>query len=65
MTLNDIPPQKSKQTNKQTNKTRVKQQFLQQQETPKTLQNVHWPQVKPVTIRREKKKVLVVLHAKS
>ena len=37
-------------------KTKAKQQFPQQQETPKTLQNVHWPQIKPVTIRRVKKK---------
>lgn len=37
-------------------KTKAKQQFPQQQETPKTLQTVHWPQIKAVTIRRVKKK---------
>ena len=37
-------------------KTKAKQQFSQQQETPKTLQNVHWPQIKPVTIRTAEKK---------
>lgn len=37
-------------------KTKAKQQFPQQQETPKTLQNVHWHQIKPVTIWRAKKK---------
>ena len=37
-------------------KTKAKQQFPQQQETPRTLQNVHRPRMKPVTIWRAKKK---------
>lgn len=37
-------------------KTKAKQQFPQQQVTPKTLQNIHWPQIKPVTIRKAEKK---------
>ena len=46
-------------------KTKAKQQFPQQQETPKTLQSLHWHQIKPVTIWRAKKKIPVELHSKS
>ena len=49
-TLNDTPPKKQK--------TKAKQQFPQQQVTPKTLQNVHWHQIKPVTIWRAKENFL-------